>query len=176
MDIEDTIAPKSDQLDAVDLIGGARTFTVERVVISGGEQPVDIHLAEFPRPWRPGLSMRRVLFAIWGKSSTYPGRRLTLFCDPRVKFGGAAVGGVRISHMSDLDKPRGVPLLVSRGKSEVYTVKPLVEPLPDAPAEPTAEQVAACTDLNELYEWYRRSSPERQEQIKARAAELKAAE
>ena len=28
-DMSDTIAPKSDQLDAVDLLGGDRTFTIE---------------------------------------------------------------------------------------------------------------------------------------------------
>ena len=28
MDITDTLAPNSDQLDAVDLLGGPRTFTI----------------------------------------------------------------------------------------------------------------------------------------------------
>jgi hypothetical protein len=60
-DISDTLAPTSDQLDAVDLLGGPRTFTVAKVTKGNPEQPVQIHLAEFPRVWRPGKSMRRVL-------------------------------------------------------------------------------------------------------------------
>ena len=94
MDISDTLAPNSDQLDAVDLLSGPRTFTIEKVSKGDAEQPVNIHLAEFPRPWRPGKSMRRVLVAAWGPdASAYVGRRVTLYCDPEVRFGGAAVGG-----------------------------------------------------------------------------------
>ncbi|WP_435582879.1 hypothetical protein [Amycolatopsis thermoflava] len=128
MDLSDTIAPTSDQLDAVDLLSGPRTFTVKSVSRGNAEQPVNIALVEFPRPWRPGKSMRRVLVACWGAdASKYVGRRVTLYCDPDVRFGGAAVGGTRISHLSHLDKPRSVPLLVSRGKSEMFRVLPLVE-------------------------------------------------
>ena len=54
MDISDTLAPNSDQLDAVDLIGGPRTFTITKVSKGNAEQPVNVHLAEFPRVWRPG--------------------------------------------------------------------------------------------------------------------------
>ncbi|MGQ4828017.1 hypothetical protein, partial [Enterococcus faecalis] len=62
MDIDDTIAPKSDQLNAEDLLTGPRTFTVDRVQVPGGEQPVNIHLREMPgRPYRPSKTMRRVL-------------------------------------------------------------------------------------------------------------------
>ena len=62
------------------------------------------------------------------------GRRVTLWCDPAVKFGGQEVGGVRITHLSGLDKPRRVPLLVSRGKSAMYRVDPLTEKTEPAPA------------------------------------------
>ena len=126
MDISDTLAPNSDQLDAVDLLSGPRTFTIERVSKGDAEQPVNIHLAEFPRVWRPGKSMRRVLVAAWGPdASAYVGRRVTLYRDPTVVFGGAAVGGTRISHLSHIDKAKKVPLLVSRGKSAMFTVEPL---------------------------------------------------
>jgi hypothetical protein len=176
MDIGDTIAPNSDQLDAVDLIGGERTFTITEVVIkSSAEQPVEIRLAEFPRVWRPGKSMRRVLMGAWGKrSSEYVGRRITLYCDPDVRFGGAAVGGTRIRAMSHIDKPMGVPLLVSRGKSAMFTVQPLPDDVAQSIPEPTAEQVAASTDRNELGDMWRRSGPERRAQIEARVLELDA--
>ena len=58
-DISDTLAPNSDQLDAIDLLGGPRTFTIADVSRGSDEQPVQIALAEFPRPWRPGEGRAR---------------------------------------------------------------------------------------------------------------------
>lgn len=138
MDITDTLAPKSDQLDAVDLVGGPQTFTITGVKAgSSAEQPVEVKLAEFSRVWRPGKSMRRVLAAAWTPhASEWTGRRVTLFCDPDVRFGGIEVGGIRISHMSHLDGPKKVPLLVSKGKSAMF----VVQPLGDAPAQPSLAQ------------------------------------
>lgn len=178
MDISDTLEPNSDQLDAIELIGGPRTFTIESVSRGNAEQPVQIHLAEFPRPWRPGKSMRRVLVACWGPdASAYVGRRVTLYCDETIRFGAEVVGGTRIRALSHIDKRKQVPLLISRGKSAMYTVEPLTEPPATATArpEPTAEQVAAATDLDELKAMWRASSAERREQIEARVAELTAA-
>lgn len=140
MDLTESIAPKSDQLDAVDLLSGPRTFTIERVTKHNAEQPFNFHLAEFPRVWRPGKSMRRVIVAAWGPSAdNYVGKRVTLYCDPSVQFGGEAIGGTRISHMSGIDKALKVPLLIKRGKSAMYTV----QPLPDAP--PTRDWLAELT-------------------------------
>lgn len=172
MDISDTIAPTSDQLDAVDLLSGPRTFTITKVSRGSAEQPVQIHLAEFPRPWRPGKSMRRVLVAAWGPdASVYVGRKVRLYCDPNVKFGGERVGGTRISHMSHLKERLSVPLLISRGKSAMWTVEPLTEHA--APAVPTAEQIATA-DREQLAAWWR-AHPGLRKQIEARVAELTAA-
>jgi hypothetical protein len=171
MNIEDTLAPTSDQLDAVDLLGGPRTFTISDVSRGNAEQPVNVHLAEFPRVWRPGKSMRRVLAACWGpEASEWVGRRVTLYCDEKVTFGNDVVGGTRISHLSHLDKAKKIPLLVKRGKSATFTVQPLTEEA--APPEPTAEEVAACTDVDELKAMWKRSGKERREQIEARVADL----
>lgn len=178
MDISETLAPTSDQLDAVDLLSGPRTFTIERVSKGNAEQPVQIHLAEFPRPWRPGKSMRRVLVAAWGPdASNYVGRSVTLYCDPEVRFGGDKVGGTRISHMTDLKDGKGlsVPLLISRGKSAMFTVQPLTAPTPSPPpSEPTSEQVAACTDIDQLKAMWRVSSAERRTEIEARVTKIQA--
>jgi hypothetical protein len=131
MDLTDSIAPKSDQLDAVDLLSGPRTFTIEKVSKNNAEQPFNFHLTEFPRVWRPGKSMRRVIVAAWGPdASKYIGQRITLYCDNTVQFGGEAVGGSRISHMSGIDKPLRVPLLIKRGKSSIFTVQPLAAAAP----------------------------------------------
>lgn len=164
MDISETLAPNSDQLDAIDLVSGPKTFTITDVSKGNAEQPVNVHLAEFPRVWRPSKSMRRVLAACWGtESSVWVGRRVTLYCDPEVMFGKEKVGGTRISHLSHLDKPRSIPLLVSRGKSATFRV----QPLPDAPKpDPNAEKVAALRA-----EW-QGADPERRKEIEAEVAAL----
>lgn len=131
LDMTESLAPKSDQLDAIDLVAGPRTFTIENVSKHNAEQPFNFHLAGFPRVWRPGKSMRRVIAAAWGtKAAAYIGQSVTLYCDPSVQFGNEAVGGTRISHMTGLDKPLKVPLLVKKGRSAVFTVQPLAAPAP----------------------------------------------
>ena len=170
LDLTDSIAPTSDQLDAVDLLGGPRTFTIASVSKGSAEQPVNVHLAEFPRVWRPGKSMRRVLVSAWGPdASAYVGRRVRLYCDPDVIFGKDRVGGTRISHLSHIGKALSVPLLVSRGKSAIFTV----EPLPEA-AGPTAEQVAECTDPAVLRSMWKAASAEVRVLIQARVEALEA--
>jgi hypothetical protein len=128
MDISETLAPTSDQLDAIELVAGPRIFTIASVSAGNAEQPVQVHLAEFPRPWRPGKSMRRVLAFCWSAdASTWVGRRVELFFDPEVTFGKEKPGGTRISRLSHIDGPKKVPLLVTRGKSALYTVTPLTD-------------------------------------------------
>lgn len=128
MDLAESIVPRSDQLDAIELVAGPRVFTIEKVTAHNAEQPFNFHLAGFPRVWRPGKSMRRVIVAAWGSSADkYVGQSVELYCDPAVDFGGVAVGGTRISKMTGIDKPLKVPLLIKRGKSAVFTVQPLTE-------------------------------------------------
>lgn len=162
-DISETLAPNSDQLDAVDLIGKPQTFTITDVRAGKDDQPVNIHLAEFPRVWRPGKSMRRVLAACWGTdASAWVGRRVTLYCDETVRFGNDVVGGTRISHLSDIDKVRSVPLLVSRGKSATFKVQPLPAAAPTPTPEDLAAQVVdglnASTTEAEVREWGNRAN------------------
>ena len=150
MDMTASIAAKSDQLDAVDLLSGPQTFTIERVSEHNAEQPFNFHLAGFPRVWRPGKSMRRVIVAAWGgKVANYVGKSLTLYCDPSVEFGGAAVGGTRISHMTGIDKPLKVPLLIKKGRSAVFTVQPLKEAAP-APARDWLAEAGNLSDVAAL--------------------------
>ena len=156
MDISETLAPTSDQLDAIELVAGPRTFTVEAVSAGSDEQPVQIRLAEFPRVWRPGKSMRRVLAAGWGvDASTWIGHRVTLVYDGGVMFGKDRVGGTRISAMSHLKdgKRLTVPLLISRGKSAMFTVEPLPNVAPTTLArmpEETSDRIEALMVRLEL--------------------------
>ena len=163
-DISDTLAPSSDQLDAVDLLGGPRTFTVTDVSKGNAEQPVQIKLAEFPRVWRPGKSMRRVLAHCWGTdASQWTGRRVTLYCDESVTFGNDVVGGTRISHLSHIDGVKKIPLLISRKKSATFTVRPLADA---QPVDPKAAQLEALKS-----EW-RAADPERRAEIEAQVQAL----
>lgn len=133
MDIADTLAPKSDQMDYEDLIAGDRTLTISG--ISRGpstEQPVNVSFAEFDRPWRPSKGMRRVLVTAWGAdASKYVGRKVTLFGDPKVRWAGQEVGGIRVRALSHIDKPLTVALTVTRGKRAPFTVQPLAT-VPDS--------------------------------------------
>jgi len=154
LDMTESLAPKSDQLDAIDLVAGPRTFTIQNVSKGNAEQPFNFHLAGFPRVWRPGKSMRRVIAKAWGtKASAYIGQSVTLFCDPTVQFGNEAVGGTRISHMTGIDEPLKVPLLIKKGRSAVFTVQPLAAP---APARDfLAEAALAGGDIDSLRALYK---------------------
>ncbi len=102
IDLATTIEPKSDQLNADDLIG--RTLTIQITKVSKGntgEQPIDIHFeGDNRKPYKPCKSMRRVMVQVWGRDgAAYVGRSMTIYRDDSVKWGGAEVGGIRISHM-----------------------------------------------------------------------------
>lgn len=127
MDITSTTEPKSDQQNYDDYIGGEKTVTITEVKKGSSEQPVELHLAEFPgRPYKPGKSMRRVLVACWGsEASEYVGRQLVLYGDPTIRFGGQAVGGIRIRAMSHLVEAKSVHLTITRGKREPFVVQPI---------------------------------------------------
>lgn len=130
VDMSKVVIPKSDQLNADDLIAGPRTITVTRVTGNdSAEQPVSVFFeGDNGKPYKPGLSMRRVMLQVWGAdASTYAGKSMTLFCDPEVKFGGMKVGGIRISHMSGIDKPVSMMLTTTRGKKSQYVVRPLAD-------------------------------------------------
>jgi hypothetical protein len=122
-----TIVPKSDQLNADDLIAGPITVTVEEVVQrESAEQPVEIRVAGY-RPYKPCKSMRRLLIAVWGtRAADWVGRKLTLVCDPSVTWGGVAVGGIRVHAMSHIDAPFTMALTATRGKRKPVTVQPIV--------------------------------------------------
>jgi hypothetical protein len=145
-DMSSTIIAKSDQLNADDLISGAITIRIrDTKVASTGEQPVSIFYdGDNNKPWKPCKSMARVLVAAWGASSkAYIGKSLTLFRDPSVKWAGMEVGGIRISHMSDIGGTQTIPITVTRGNKKPYLVKPLT-PVPSqqtAPEEPTDDEL-----------------------------------
>ena len=117
--LRDTITPKSDQLNADDLMETTKIIKVTAVKRgSSAEQPVSIEYEGMEgRPYKPCKSMRRVLLASWGDNGReWVGRSMQLYCDPEVKFGGVKVGGIRISKLSHIEKDMKILLTTSRGK------------------------------------------------------------
>lgn len=144
-DMSPVIIPRSDQLSADDFIAGPRTFTIERVEIRPGtEQPVSVYFSGEERPWKSCKSMNRVLVAAWGPDAkVYAGRSITLYRDPKVKWGGMEVGGIRISHMSHIERDMLLQLTATKGKRAPHVVKPLVAEVQEMPRQrQTAEEWA----------------------------------
>jgi hypothetical protein len=126
-DMSRVIIPDSSQINADELLAGPITIKIADVKIKGGkEQPVDIVIEGMEKVYRPCKSMCRVIVSAWGPdSSKYVGRSLTLFCDPKIKWGGMEVGGLRISHMSDIADDMTMALTVTRANKKPFTVRPL---------------------------------------------------
>jgi hypothetical protein len=146
MNLLSTIIPKSDQLNSDDLIAGPRIIKITSVESGGAEQPVSIHYeGEHGRPYKPSKSMRRVLVAIWGADGdAYVGRSLNLYRDPNIKFGGDPVGGIRISHASDITESVSMALTETRGRRKQFRVEPLVSGMTNE-----APDIQVLTDLGD---------------------------
>lgn len=127
VDMSQFIEAKSDQLNADDLIGGPRTVTVTRVVGTGGDQPVSIfYQGDNGKPFKPCKTIRRVLMAVWGRyANEYVGKSMTLYRDDKVTFGGLETGGIRISHMSHIEKKTVVVVMKTKGKKAGIEIHPL---------------------------------------------------
>lgn len=200
-DMTPVIQPRSDQINADSLTGGPITIRVTGVDIKpGAEQPITVHYeGENGKPWRPCKGMARAMVAAWGADATeYKGRSLTLYTDPTVTWGGLAVGGIRISHMSHIERDMVFMNTVSRGKKAPMKIKPLKadvaplkvvtpEPEPDAPQadafdvltfmSEVANYLSAACDPDELQAWWNEKMPLRKQaaSVDAQAARQTAA-
>ena len=141
--LRDTIAPKSDRVNADDFMAGPETVTITAVKRGDADTPVAVHI-EGRKPYYPCKSMRRVLISAWGDNGAdWVGKSMTLFTDPSVKFGGVAVGGIRISHLSHIERDLALSLTATRGKRTPYTVRKLAATQPAPAATYPADQFAA---------------------------------
>ncbi len=186
IDLSATIAPKSEQLNSDDLLAGPRTITITAVKVVAEDQPVAIHFAgDEGKTWKPCKSMRRLMVKAWGADGAkYVGKSMTLYTDDGVLFGGKAVGGIRISHMSGIDKPLTMALTATRAVKKAFTVKPLAVVAPTATDDDTAAWVADISGAESVSElkvifasaWKLASGPEEKSAFKtaydARAAAL----
>lgn len=151
IDLGVTIVPKSDQLNADDLIAGAKTIKIRDIKQSESDtQPISIYFeGDNNKPYKPNKGMRRVLVQIWGtKGNDYIGRMLTIIRDESVKWAGAEVGGIVITHASHIDSPKKLAVTVSRGQKKSMTINPLnyIEPgYSDA-----ISKLNSCKNIDEL--------------------------
>lgn len=141
IDMSHFVEAKSDQLNADDLIGAPRTITVRKVAGNDGDQPVSIfYEGDNNKPFKPCKTMRRVLLGVWGRNAAdYVGRSMTVYRDDSVTFGGLNVGGIRISHMSHIDKKTVVVVMKTKGKKAGIEINPLATQQQAKPQQ-TAEQ------------------------------------
>ena len=180
MDMTQSIAPKSDQLNADDLMSGPVTVTIREVTEGAAEQPFDFHLVEYPgRAYRPSKSMRRVIVTAWGKETTnYTGHQLTLYRNPEIMFGRDKTGGIEISHASHIDKPLTLALTKTRGKRAAFKVAVLATAAPTPSRDWLADLAAAGNDLTAVTALgaaaRTEATPKTLEIIRGRYSELKA--
>jgi len=137
-DFAKTTEAKSDQLNSEDLLGGPITvqITAVKVNLKEDQQPVSVsYKGDNNKPWKPSKTMRKVLMMKWGDDEAlFVGRHLTLFRDPTITWAGQAVGGVSISHMSDMQNDDRFMLASSRGQKKALKIEHL--------KTKTAEEVA----------------------------------
>lgn len=189
MDLSNTIKPAADQLTADDCLAGPITIKITKVTGNEGNaaQPVNIHFeGDNGKPYRPAKIMRRVLVSVYGPdSSKYVGQSITLYRDPDVRFGGVACGGLRISHMTGIDKVHVLALQMSKGNKKPFSVQPLVildQPRQEQPiSDPYAEY--ARTFARKLKEepwqavdsWWTNTEAEREGMAQERVEKMSAA-
>ena len=127
-DISHTIVARSSQQNADDYLSGPRTITVTRVELTeSADQPVAVFFnGDEGKPYLPCKTCRRIMVRVWGPHAEhYTGRSMTIYRDDTVRFGGLSVGGIRISHMSHIDKEVTMVLQETKGKKKPFIVKPL---------------------------------------------------
>lgn len=131
----DTVKANSDQLNAVDI---PTPITVKILGVSRGkskEQPVRVDLDGGYQPWYPCKTVRRILITAWGENgSAWEGKSVRLYNDPSVKYGGVEIGGIRVSHLSDIESDFSLGVNLTRGKKGQVVVKKL-----DIPSYPDDE-------------------------------------
>ena len=177
---------KSDQLNADDLIGVSKTITVTKVTGKEGDQPISIYYeGDNGKPFKPCKTIRRVLLGVWGRyANEYVGRSMTIYRDDKVTFGGLEVGGIRISHMTNIDKETIVVVNKSKGKKVGMKILPLVPQVDKVAAgvRTLIDRILAGEDVINVAatvkqrEWLAKNRPELAAEVDAAIASVQPSE
>lgn len=166
---------KSDQLNAIDLVGGPITAAITAVKVKDdptADQAVSISFTnDNNRPWKPSKTMLRVLIIKWGDNEAkFVGRHITLYRNPEITWGGKEVGGVEISHMSDMENDDRFLLSTGRGKTRQFKIEHLKMKSPEEIAEEKLNRASTWvsqskTEIGEfdsverIEEWQEKNAP-----------------
>lgn len=146
-DISFALEAKSDQLNALDIVGAEPVIRIRDVKVhKTPQQPVFVYFdGDNSRPWKPSKGMLRVLAGAWGRESTaWIGKRVQIYYESTVKYAGGDVGGIRIRAMSHISE-RGLAftLRINQKKTEPYHVPLLVVDETAYPADKFQKAVPA---------------------------------
>ena len=154
IDVTKAIEPKSDQTNADSLLSGPRTIKIRDIAYDPTAETQKLWIyyeGDDGKPWKPCRTSARCIVAIWGPdASKWIGLSCTIYCDHDVQFGGAKVGGIRVSHMEGLTSARTLMLTKTRGKKGATVIKPLV--LTDTPKPDVTPPALNTTALNAEFE------------------------
>jgi hypothetical protein len=182
--LAEALAPKSDQLNADDLIAGTRVLKITgaRIAKDGRETRIILNFeGDQGKPWKPCKTMGRAMVMAWAitDEAQFVGKSVQVYRDPTVKFGDQGeVGGIRVSHMSHIARPVNIKLTVSQGKKGMFTFHPLVTVVPGTDGL-TLEQARAdmdeAEDLDALKAvWTRKTMAPHREALQEHLDERKA--
>jgi len=138
-DFAGTTKAKSDQINAVDLVGGPVACRITGIRATGAaDQPIAVSVDAHAQPWKPSKTFRRVLLLLWPgtQPEEWIGRDVVLWCDPDITWAGEKVGGVAISHASHISGRQVYKLAESKSKRKTIIVEPYY-PQEQAPQQPT---------------------------------------
>ena len=126
MDISLAAQAKSDQLNAIDIIGEL-VITIRQVDFDRNRQQQKLWLyfdGDNGRPWKPSVGMCRMLMEGWGtESDNFMGKSVKIWNNPAVIYAGKAAGGIQILAMSHIQEGGfNKKLLINRTKSETLHI------------------------------------------------------
>jgi len=128
--LQQALAPKSDQLNADDLLVGGIVIIIAKVNINlGSEQKIIINYhGDNGKPWKPSKGMGRVLTMILGGDpDKWIGETVELYRDETVSFGkDKNCGGIRIAGMSAVKTRTILSITTAKGKKSQVTIEPIV--------------------------------------------------
>lgn len=183
--LAEALAPRSDQLNSDDLIAGPRVLKITGARVAKDDRQTKIIInyeGDNGKPWKPCKTMGRAMVMAWAitDEAQLIGKSVRVYRDPTVRFGDQGeVGGIRISHMSHIDKAVNVKLTVTQGKKGMFTFQPLPTAVPREVADELTFEGAELSlrtakTLDELEQaWRKKAMAPHREALKPVLAERK---
>ena len=169
-EVDEWLKPKSDQLNADDLIGGKRVIRIRKVKITKtGKQDGTIWFdGDDNKPWKPCVTMGRIMRGAWGLPENWIGKYVEIYRDPEAIYAGKKVGGIRISGLSDIDSDYETSVTVSRSVRNTVRIKKItVAAQPEIPAELLKDGLnAASKGAVEFVKWRDALPADKKEQMR----------